>query len=67
MLFSGYADVCEWYDETINKYCISVEVANKTWGKLFGYSGTFDAVFKEIESISDIPSHVKPIREEIRE
>jgi hypothetical protein len=34
MLFSGIADVCEWYDDAEQVFFkISVSVSNKTWGK----------------------------------
>ncbi len=66
MLFSGVADVCEWYDDELEKFCISVQVANKTWGPLFGYNGTFDVEWLSVEP-NDIPEDVKPLREEQRE
>jgi len=43
LLFSGVADVCEWYDDDLDKFCIDVRVANKTWGPLFGYAGRHPA------------------------
>ena len=42
MSFSGIANVCEWYDDDLKKYRIEVNVGNRRWGSLFGYSGTFD-------------------------
>src|SRR5205085_12110195 len=41
MCFSGYANVREWYDEREGAFRIIVDVRNKLWGKLFGYSGSF--------------------------
>jgi hypothetical protein len=67
MLFSGEANVCEWYDDKEQKFKISVVVSNKTWGKLFGYEGTFETEYKTVKSIADIPKDVLPLREEIRE
>jgi hypothetical protein len=64
MLFSGYADVCEWYDDQQQKFRIAVAVTNKVWGKLFGYSGSFDV---EYLSVQHPPRDVKPVREEQRE
>jgi Domain of unknown function (DUF4166) len=64
MLFSGYADVCEWYDESINKFRIRVIVTNQQWGRLFGYQGCFDIEYIDVK---DVPAEVKPIREERRE
>jgi hypothetical protein len=66
MLFSGVADVCEWYDEEAKKFRIEVEVANRTWGKLFGYLGSFDVEWTPMTS-DQIPTHAKPLREERRE
>jgi len=67
MLFSGYANVHEWFDDDTGKYRISVEVVNKTWGKLFGYNGSFDVEYVNIASKKDIPKDVFPVREELRE
>ena len=67
MLFSGEANVCEWYDDKEQQFKISVVVSNKTWGKLFGYEGTFETEYKTENSIADIPKDVMPLREEIRE
>jgi uncharacterized protein DUF4166 len=67
MLFSGKANVCEWFDDKEQKFKISVIVTNTTWGKLFGYEGTFEAKYIPVNSIAEIPKDVLPIREEIRE
>ncbi|TPE43580.1 DUF4166 domain-containing protein [Pontibacter mangrovi] len=67
MLFSGYADVCEWYDDAESRFKISVEVKNKVWGRLFHYQGSFDAAYIPVGSEADIPQDVKPVREEIRD
>jgi hypothetical protein len=66
MLFSGIADVCEWYDEAAGRYRIDVDVANRWWGPLFGYSGTFDVEWQHVGA-NDVPDDVKPLREERRE
>lgn len=66
MLFSGYADVTEWYDEAIDKFRIDVHVRNKVFGSIFGYQGTFDVEYINVTS-DQIPQHVKPKREEARE
>ena len=42
LFFSGIAAVCEWYNEDEEKFQIQVEVTNRTWGRLFGYRGSFD-------------------------
>jgi hypothetical protein len=64
MLFSGGADVSEWFDEMTGKYRIEVVVSNKIWGRLFGYSGSFDA---ETISTTDVPPDLLPKRVERQE
>ena len=64
MLFSGVADVCEWYDESRQAFRISVVVTNKTWGKLFGYEGSFDVAYPPVQQVQ---TDVRPLREEQRE
>ncbi len=66
MIFSGVADVREWFDDSIGKFRIKVEVRNSVWGKLFSYEGTFDVETQACEPGS-VPAHVKPVREEKRE
>lgn len=66
MLFSGIADVCEWYDEAIQKYRIEVTVHNRTWGRLFGYRGSFDVQWKKVTA-EQMPCDIKPMRLERRE
>lgn len=64
MLFSGVADVCEWYDEAAQCFRIEVNVHNKTWGPLFGYKGAFQVAWTQIRSI---PKEYLPRRTEVRE
>jgi len=66
MIFSGVADVCEWYDERDACFRIEVFVANRTWGPLFGYKGHFQVEWRSI-STSGIPANVLPRRTEHRE
>jgi Domain of unknown function (DUF4166) len=66
LFFSGIADVCEWYDDSIQKFRIDVRVTNRFWGPLFGYHGTFNVEWKPVKP-EDIPAGVKPRREERRE
>lgn len=67
MLFSGVADVHEWYDEECDEFKIEVQVTNPVWGPLFGYNGRFKVEWVSLHSQHDIPSKVKPLREESRE
>lgn len=66
MLFSGYADVHEWYDEPAGRFRIDVRVTNPAWGPLFGYSGSFTVEWRPCEA-GGVPPHVRPRREERRE
>jgi len=66
LVFSGVAEVCEWFDESVGRYRIEVNVLNRTWGPLFGYRGSFDAQWIQIDS-RNMPAGIKPLREERRE
>jgi hypothetical protein len=66
LLFSGVADVCEWYDDSMERFRISVNVSNRAWGRLFGYEGTFDVEWVPTTA-GQVPEHAKPLREERRE
>jgi hypothetical protein len=66
MLFSGVANVCEWYDDAAGCFRIEVDVRNPVWGPLFGYRGRFDVQW--LPCTPDlVPTAVKPLREERRE
>ena len=64
MLFSGIANVCEWYDEATHCFRIEVNVQNRTWGPLFGYTGSFQVAWRPVESV---PREYLPVRTELRE
>jgi hypothetical protein len=64
MIFSGVANVCEWFDDRDGRFHIEVKVNNKQWGPLFGYSGDFDVTWLPCQSP---PAHVLPARLERRE
>ena len=65
MLFSGVADVCEWYDETFRCFRIEVVVQNRTWGRLFGYKGHFQVEWHAVDA--GVPEKLLPLRTEPRE
>lgn len=65
LLFSGVAEVCEWFDDDIDRYRIEVNVTNRTFGPLFGYRGQFDVEW--VDAVNGPPASVRPIREERRE
>lgn len=66
MFFSGRADVLEWFDESIGRYRIEVNVSNRTWGPLFGYRGAFDVEWRRTPREA-IPATAFPKRVEARE
>ena len=66
MLFSGIADVREWYDDTTGCFRITVNVHNRVWGRLFGYRGSFRAALRNVRA-DEIPAHILPVRQELRE
>jgi hypothetical protein len=66
MLFSGIADVCEWYDDTEQTFRIEVNVTNRHWGPLFGYSGRFQVEWRDVDPTA-IPGSILPRRVEARE
>jgi len=65
-LFSGVADVCEWYDDETQQYRIEVNVTNKWFGPLFGYRGHFQNEWRSVRP-DQVPDDIKPRREERRE
>src|SRR5690606_28095227 len=50
MLFSGVADVCEWYDDDAQRFRSEVRVNNRRWGPLFGYEGSFEVEWRQVPS-----------------
>lgn len=64
MLFSGEAEVCEWFDDETGRFRIEVVVSNRRFGRLFGYTGSFD-----VETVRDaqVPVDLLPRRTERRE
>jgi hypothetical protein len=64
MRFSGVADVREWYDDRADCFRIIVDVRNDRWGRLFGYRGRFDV---EWRTVTQVPDHILPKRQERRE
>jgi hypothetical protein len=66
LLFSGIADVHEWYDDEAGCFRIEVNVGNRRWGPLFGYHGRFEVEWQAVGP-TGVPAHVRPAREERRE
>lgn len=65
-IFSGTAEVCEWYDDARACFVIEVDVRNRRWGPLFGYRGSFAVEWRAVPAGS-VPASVLPRREEPRE
>jgi Domain of unknown function (DUF4166) len=63
MLFSGHADVREWFDERSKRFRITVDVSNAVWGRIFGYRGSFEVDWRPTTP-AQVPWHVLPIRQE---
>lgn len=66
MLFSGIADVREWYDDAARRFRIVVNVRNSVWGPLFGYRGSFDVEWRAVAA-GETPAHILPERQERRD
>lgn len=66
LVFSGVANVREWWDQGAACFRIEVRVDNKVLGPLFGYRGSF-TVQERACTAAAIPADVRPIREERRE
>lgn len=66
LVFSGIANVREWWDESADCFRIEVHVANKLLGPLFGYAGSFTVVEQRCVDAA-IPVDVRPLPEEKRE
>ncbi|RYG37427.1 DUF4166 domain-containing protein [bacterium] len=64
MLFSGVAEVCEWFDDETGRFQIEVNVRNSRLGPLFGYRGSFDV---EVVPLERMPADLLPRRVERRE
>ena len=64
LFFSGVADVCEWYDDKEECFRIEMSASNRTWGKLFGYSGRFQVEWK---TSTNVPPEILPVRVEHRQ
>jgi len=65
LLFSGVAEVCEWFDDDSGRFRIEVSVTNRAFGPLFGYRGAFDVEW--VDAQNGPPAEVLPVREERRE
>ena len=62
--FSGTAHVEESYDDGENRFKVTVAIANRFFGPIFGYEGWFRLEWREA---GEIPAYARPVREERRE
>jgi hypothetical protein len=65
LLFSGVAEVCEWYDDQEDCFRIEVSASNRTWGRLFGYTGRFQVEWQQVAP-NFAPAEILPRRVEPR-
>lgn len=65
LMFSGDAEVREWWDEENEQFRIEVAVSNRLLGPLFGYRGWFSVVEQPCTQ-DQVPIDVRPLREERR-
>jgi hypothetical protein len=65
LLFSGVAEVCEWFDDALGRFRIEVNVTNRVFGPLFGYRGAFDVEW--LDTARGVPPSARPRRDERRE
>ncbi len=64
-LVGGDAEVRESYDEASGRFRIRVRVANRHFGPLFGYEGSFTATYTDVRTCGVRPG-LRPVREEAR-
>ncbi|MDP9794317.1 hypothetical protein J2S43_002829 [Catenuloplanes nepalensis] len=64
-LISGEARLHEWYDEDAGRFRIEVNVENRRFGPIFGYSGSFTTRY--VDDDAPVPAAVRPLRENPRE
>jgi hypothetical protein len=62
----GNIDLLEWYDDDKQLFYLDLKVKSKLFGPLFGFTGWFDAEYKDFKE-QTIPEKFKPTRDERRE
>ncbi|WP_424768930.1 DUF4166 domain-containing protein [Paenibacillus sp. sgz302251] len=65
-LFTGCAEVNEWYDDAEACYKVTVDVRNPVLGLIFRYEGSFQCCFITVDPDA-IPVGIQPLRDEKRE
>ncbi|MFM9450447.1 DUF4166 domain-containing protein [Streptomyces europaeiscabiei] len=64
-LVGGEAEVRERFDERTGHFRIRVRVANRYFGPLFGYEGSFAATYDDVR-VRGVRPGLRPVREEAR-
>ncbi|MFE9770849.1 DUF4166 domain-containing protein [Streptomyces sp. NPDC005931] len=64
-LIGATAEVRESYDDTAGRFRVRVRVTNRRFGPLFGYEGSFTAVYTDVRTCGVRPG-LRPVREECR-
>ncbi|MEV7392352.1 DUF4166 domain-containing protein [Streptomyces sp. NPDC091215] len=64
-LVGATAEVRESYDDRTGRFRIQVRVANRHFGPLFGYQGSFEASYTDIRG-RGVRAGLRPVREESR-
>jgi hypothetical protein len=64
---TGHAQVREWWDESTERYRISVKVTNPILGHIIGYQGSFTNEVVEVPDADAIPMAATPRRDQHRE
>jgi len=59
----GVAEICEWFDDERECFCIEVSASNRIWGDLFGYSGSFKVEWRPTPA-NYVPEAILPMRVE---
>lgn len=65
-LVRGDIDLLEWYDDEKQRFYLDLKVKSKLFGPLFGFTGWFDAEYKDFKG-QTIPEKFKPTRNEKKE
>lgn len=55
----------ESYDEQAGRFHVRVSVANRRFGPLFGYEGSFTVEYVDVATYG-MPARLRPVREDAR-
>jgi len=66
LVLAGVAAICESYSDERGRFEIEVSIVNRVFGRIFGYRGHFVGGVETCRA-AEIPSDVRPLREQARE